>query len=481
MVVEYYKTPKGHCYKKNKEGCKRISKEDYNKAIKKGKEEGGSKKNKKEEKRRKVKIDIKYQKKTNKKGQKYYQKIDKTGKKIRISKNVYEKNALKGGVGEKRKTPNTSNTPSNLNEREKKRAAAMKKTCLNVSDLDDNTFMPKNKIIINYLKEDNKNFVTRLKLNNGEYRYFCHNYNTLLKSLDSDEEKDWNLNNPNVNLSKPPEKIKHFHTLTGQKILKEYYACKEADQRLRPTNIIYNHLYIKIYNGDMLHFIKKPFWINTGLPTKQKQRIFDIKNTGRKIKAYVSAAVLFSNTPVLESAEHCNQLSPEIVYELVPLEPHPRPSTPPPRPRPTAPPPINRNRGVRPFPELNADGFITRRRRTPRASSTSTPSSQGPSPLPPFLRSPSTSSSTSPTTSYNRSTPSILPPFLRSPSTSNIDPRYIARRTNPPTRVARSGQSAYSTRPSTTTRPRTPTTPQSSSSNSQSSNDYNSNATTEEN
>ena len=475
MVVEYYKTPKGHCYKKNKDGSKRISKEDYNKAIKKGKEGDGSKKNKNEEKRTKVKIDIKYEKKTNKKGQKYYQKIDKTGKKIRISKNVYEKNALKGGVGEKRKTPNTSNTPSNLNEREKKRAAAMKKTCLNASDLDDNTFMPKNKIIINYLKEDNKNFVTRLKLNNGEYRYFCHNYNTLLKSLDSDEEKDWNLNNPNVNLSKRPEKIKHFHRLTGKKILKEYYACKEADQRLRPTNIIYNHLYIKIYNGDMLHFIKKPFWINTGLPTKQKQRIFDIKNTGRKIKAYVSAAVLFSNTPVLESAEHCNQLSPEIVYELVPLEPHPRPSTPPPRPRPTAPPPINRHQRVRPPPEveLNDDGFRTRpSRRIPRVSSTSTTSSQGPSPLPPFLRSPSTSSSTS--------NPSPLPPFLRSPSTSsstsNRNQIYRARRTNPPIRVARSGETAYTTRPTTTTRPRRPSTPQSSSSNSQS-NDYNSNVT----
>lgn len=463
MVVEYYKTPKGHCYKKNKDGSKRISKEDYNKAIKKGKEGGGSKKNKKVEKRTKVKIEIKYQKKTNKKGQKYYQKIDKNGKKIRISKNVYEKNALKGGVGEKRKTPNT-----------------------NVNSIKDDTcwdaIMHEDINVIEYLNENPKNYVARTKMKDGTWKYECHNIEHDLKFLTT--KYIYNFSN-DVPYSK-----------RGKPILNEFYICKkklDEDTHLDRSKLKQNinlsdDTYIKLLPNLLL--IKTPKWLINGkfpnLLHDIRQRIFNIFPTGTKANALVSLAMLFSTTPSSEvsfSGDHCNHKEPVSIYNFEPLIPHPRPSTPPPRPRPTASPPINRNLRVQPLPEveLNADGFRSRPRRIPRVSSTSTISSQGPSPLPPFLRSPTTS----PTTSSSTSNPSPLPPFLRSPSTSsstsNRNPIYRARRTNLPTRVARSGQSAYSTRPSTTTRPRTPTTPQSSSSNSQSSNDYNSNATTEEN
>ena len=465
MVVEYYKTPKGHCYKKNKDGSKRISKEDYNKAIKKGKEGGGSKKNKKEEKRTKVKIEIKYQKKTNKKGQKYYQKIDKNGKKIRISKNVYEKNVLKGGVGEKRKTPNT-----NVN---------------NVNSIKDNTcwdaFMHEDINVIEYLNEDPKNYVARTKMKDGTWKYDCHNIENDLNFLTTEYIYNFSSDVP--------------YSKRGKPILKEFYICKkklDEDTHLDRSKLKQNinlsdDTYIKLLPNLLL--IKTPKWLINGkfpnLLHDIRQRIFTIFPTGTKANALVSLAMLFSTTPSSEvsfSGDHCNHKEPVSIYNFEPLIPHPRPSTPPPRPRPTQPPPINRNRRIRPphvF-ELNEDGFRSRPRRIPRVSSTSTTSSQGPSPLPPFLRSPTTSSSTSSSTS----TASPLPPFLRSPSTSsstsNRNQIYRARRTNPPTRVARSGETAYTTRPSTTTRPRRPSTSQSSSSNSQST-DYNSNATTEEN
>lgn len=466
MKTEYYKTPKGHCYKKNKDGCKRISKEDYNKEIKK-KEEGCLNKNKKVEKRTNVKTSIKYQKKKNKKGQKYYQKIDKTGKKIRISKKVYEKNALKGGVGEKREKPNTPNP--NINEIEAKRAKAQKKTCLDITDFNDNfEFIKRN--ILEYLKENKKNFVTRLKLKDDEYRYFCHNYDDLKVSLNSDELID--QNDPITNQALPPKRIQHFHRDTNEKILKEFYACKEANQLLGPNNRIMTQKYIKIYNGDMLHLIKKPIWIDTGLPKPItiRQRIFDIINTRTKLNGYVSADVLFSKTPHLEGSEHCNQLSPELVYELKPLEPHPvqRPIKQPPPPRPVQ--PLNRL-------NINVNGWASRRTTPPQPS-------RQPSVLPSFLRglsqrparpvrilepqSPPASRTPSPTPR----TPSP-PPRPTSPPPIR---RYTARRTGvpernvgPPTRVAVSGQPAHRIRS------QRPPTPQSNSNAT-----YNSNATTEE-
>lgn len=436
MVVEYYKTPKGHCYKKNKDGSKRISKEDYNKAIKKGKEGGGSKKNKKEEKRTKVKIEIKYQKKTNKKGQKYYQKIDKTGKKIRISKNVYEKNTLKGGVGEKRKTPNT-----NVN---------------NVNSIKDDTcwdaIMFEDINVIEYLNEDPKNYVARTKMKDGTWKYECHNIEDDIKFLTTKYIYNFSSDVP--------------YSKRGKPILNEFYICKkklDEDTHLDRSKLKQNinlsdDTYIKIQPNLLL--IKTPKWLINGtfpnLLHDIRQRIFNIFPTGTKANALVSLAMLFSTTPSSEvsfSGDHCNHKEPVSIYNFEPLIPHPRPSTPPPPPRPTAPPP----------------------RRIPRVSSTSTTSNQGPSPLPPFLRSPTTSSSTSPTTSSSTSTASPLPPFLRSPSTSSStsDSRYIARRTNPPIRVARSGEPAYTTRQNTTTRPRTPSTPQSSSSSNSQSTDYN--------
>ena len=408
MKTEYYKTPKGHCYKKNKDGCKRISKEDYNKAIKKSKERGDSKKSKEKEKRTKVKTDIKYQKKINKKGQKYYQKIDKTGKKIRISKKEYEKNMLKGGVGKKRKTPNTN--VNNLKEDD---------TCFDSVMLSEEN-------VKEYLNEDPKNYVSRIKMNDGTLKYYCHNIDNDRIYLTTDYIYNYDDDVPD--------------NKKGKRMLNEFYICKKKlnenthlDRSKLKQNInSSDDTYIKLPPNLLL--IKTPSWLRNGnfpnLPDNIYHRVFNLRLSGTKANALVSVPMLFSTAPssqIAVSADHCNQTIPVSIYTFEPEETWPvqRPITPPPRPPPTSPPPVRprqRRRRSRDPPRPNANGWITPRRSriTPQLPSTQSPRQL--STLPSFLG-------------------NLIPPSPISATPSRITPGY-RRRTEVPISRASSGQPA---------------------------------------
>lgn len=344
-MPEYYKTPGGYYYKKTqKGGLKRISEKDYNKKNSIILTKSLDKNNNTHHEESKILVkkknkihnsNIKYIIKTNKNGNKYYIKIDKNGKQFRISKNEYNKNVLKGGApGTKRKKPNTNNNNiKNLN-------ALKDINCWDTITYSDNK-------IIDYLKDDDMNYVSKIKLSNGKSKYNCHNINYDLQILKTDYIYN---NESNVPVSK-----------RGVPILKEFYICNKYLGDEISRNILKKHTnsfddtYIKLIPN--MELIKMPSWIrNKKFPNfpddSLDYRIFNLVKSDKKAAALVSAAMLYSTTPSSEvsvSGDHCNQLKPVDIYNFEPIKKHPvdTPSTPPTRPIPNNYPNLNRNRSRR--------------------------------------------------------------------------------------------------------------------------------------